>query len=109
MDRYFYSVEKDVDYGKVVHLSANVYFNDDNTEKDYRCAEWCGEYLPISQLQQMGVDDCFYEYANERIKYLGDISRKEANSICRNYTGARLHINNVTADTPCGDYYFDMK
>lgn len=47
MDRYFYSVEE-IDGNKVVHMSGNVYCNDENGagEKDYRvdANTICGDY-----------------------------------------------------------------
>jgi hypothetical protein len=111
MDRYFYSIGLDGNK-KVVHMSGNVYFNDgDETETCYRVAEWTGLYFGINEAQFMLDADTFYEYLNERVNYLGDISKKEADEICKNYfngqSGIRLHIKDVTTDTPCGDYWFE--
>ena len=51
MDRYFYSVEE-IDGSKVVHMSGNVYCNDESGagEKDYRIAEWVWVYINIDTL-----------------------------------------------------------
>ena len=111
MDRYFYSVE---DYGdrKEIHISSNVYFNDaDGTETDHRIAKWKGFYLSIEEVKYLLDDDCFFDYINERVRYLGDITREEALEICDTYwdgkPGTELHVRNVNQDTPCGYYWFE--
>lgn len=110
MDRYVYSVEKDAEHGKVVHLSANVYFNDsDISETNYRMAEWKGEYLTIAQVQELISDNYLFDYINERIRSLGDFTHKQVVEICNEYAGTLLHIKDITPDTPCGDYYFDAE
>ena len=111
MDRYFYSVELDRDGNKVVHLSGNVYLNDgDDTETNHRIAEWTFLYIPIDELKELIKNDRFYEYANERVDYLDDVSEVEALKVCDQYfdgnPGTYLHVQEVNEDTPCGDYYF---
>ena len=52
MDRYFYAIELDSDGNKTVHLSGNVYYNDgDDTETNYRHAEWVYFYISIDELK----------------------------------------------------------
>ena len=53
-------------------------------------------------------DDCFFDYVNERVKYLGDITKEEALEICDGEPGTELHISEVNENTPCGYYWFDM-
>ena len=111
MDRYFYSVEMDGDR-KVVHVSGNVYFNDvDETEDCYRIAEWTFLYIYLDVLAELVENDIFYEYINERVNYLGNITEEQAIEICENYfdgtSGTELHIFDVNEDTPCGDYWFE--
>lgn len=111
MDRYFYSVEMDGDR-KVVHLSGNVYFNDaDETETCYRIAEWTFLCFNVNEAQLMFDTDTFYEFINERVNYLTNISKQEANEMCKSYfngrSGTELHISDLTANTPCGDYWFE--
>lgn len=110
MDRYFYSVELDDDGYKIIHLSGNVYFNDvDTTEKDYRCAEWTWLYITINELKELIKNDWFYEYVNEKVAYLGDLTKAEAIETCVNYFGGQpgtyLRITDVNEDTPCGNYW----
>lgn len=110
MDRYFYSVELDYDGNKVVHLSSNVYWNDvDTSETDYRCAEWTFFYIPINELKEFIKNDHFYEYVNEKIDYLCDLTETSANEICAHYfdgnPGTYLHITDVDETTPCGNYW----
>ena len=113
MDRYFYSIELDGNENKVVHVFGNVYWNDaDTTETDYRIAEWTFLYVTIDELKELVKDDLFYDYVNERVNYLGDISEAEATEICRHYfngeQGLYLHIEDVNNETLCGDYWFDI-
>lgn len=109
MDRYFYSVELDVDGNKVIHLSSNVYWNDDETEMDYRCAEWTFFYIPINKLMELISNDRFYDYVDENIDYLCDITKVSAIEICSHYfdgePGTYLHITDVNEETPCGNYW----
>lgn len=110
MDRYFYSVE---DYGdrKEIHMSGNVYFNDvDETETNYRIAEWTGLYLSHEEAKDLLKDDCFFEYINERVNYLDDITKEKATEMCNTFwsgnSGVELDIREVDKDTPCGYYWF---
>lgn len=110
MDRYFYSVELDEYGNKAVHLSGNVYFNDaDETESNYRCAEWTFFYIPISWLKELFKYDQFYDYVDEKVNYLGDLTEEEAIKVCASYfngkPGTYLHITDVDEETPCGDYW----
>lgn len=111
MDRYFYSVEE---YGdaKEIHVSGNVYFNDtDETETDHRIAEWTGLSLPLEKVKELLDDDCFFEYINEQVNYLEDITKEEALEICDTFwdgePGTKLDIKEVNEDTPCGYYWFE--
>ena len=112
MDRYFYSVEE-IDGSKVVHMSGNVYCNDESGagEKDYRIAEWVWMYINIDTLIKMKNEDKLWEFLDENVRYLGDLSREDADRICNEYFGGRpgssLDISKVNADTICGDYWFD--
>ena len=111
MDRYFYSVEE-YDGSKEIHFSGNVYYNDaDETDKCFRIAEWTGLYITIDKLKELIEDDMLYEYINEKVAYLGDITEDEASDMCQEYfngePGKWLNINHVNEDTPCGDYWFE--
>ena len=113
MDRYFYSVEVDCEGNKVIHLSGNVYCNDgDDTETNHRIAEWTFLYITMDELKELIKNDHFYEYVNERVNYLGDISEEEALKACDQYfdgnPGTYLHIADVDEETPCGDYCFEV-
>lgn len=111
MDRYFYIVEE---YGgkKEIHLCGNVYFNDvDETDKCYRHAEWCGFCMSVDKMKELFANGEFYDYINEKIAYLGDLTQDEAIEVCRTYfngePGKMLCIEQVNEDTPCGDYWFE--
>ena len=111
MDRYFYIVEE-YNGHKEVHFSGNIYYNDgDGTDKCFRLAEWTGLYLTVDKLKELLEEDMFWEYLNEQVAYLGDLTEDEAVDMCKVYfdgsSGARLHIRSVNEDTPCGDYWFE--
>lgn len=110
-DRYFYSVET-VDSGKkYVHLSGNVYENDaDESETNFRIAEWAGMAIPIDVLQALIQDGEFFDYVNERVAYLKDVTQADAIKAIEAWhngvEGSYLHINEVTVETAEGDYWF---
>ena len=112
MDRYFYSIKEYTNGIRFIHLSGNIYCNDAcETEENFRIAEWTSLYLNIEEAKEMFESDTFYEYVNERVNYLGDITEDEAQKICAEYFGGKpgtqLHIYDITKDTPCGDYWFE--
>lgn len=112
MDRYFYSVETDRGQ-KVVHISGNVYFNDnDGTETCYRCAEWTWMYMSIKELKERLQDtDKFFDYLCQKVAYLDDLTEQQAIDTCNQYfdggSGVELYIGEVNEDTPCGNYWFE--
>lgn len=111
MDRYFYSVEMDGGQ-KIVHMFGNVYYNDvDETETCYRHAEWTGLYLTIEEIQNLFKELYFYDYIDERVAYLSDLTQDEMIDVCKTYfnrnPGKMLRITQVDEDTPCGDYWFE--
>lgn len=112
MDKYFYSVEES--YGdKLVHFNGNIYFNDGSTgEKDYRIAEWVWMYIKMDTLVELrSSEDKLWELLDENVRYLGDLSKEEADEICREYfdgtPGQELDIDEVNSDTAYGNYWFD--
>ena len=111
MDRYFYIIEE-CDGCKESHICGNVYFNDtDGTDKCYRIAEWNGLWITVGKLKELLEEDMFWEYINEKVAYLGDLTEDEAKDMCKVFfdgsSGARLDIRFVNEDTPCGDYWFE--
>ena len=111
MDRYFYSIEE---YGneKVIHMCGNVYFNDvDESKTDHRIAEWTGLEITIAEVKRLVEEDNFFDYVNEKVNYLGDITKEEALDMCSTFwngePGIELDIKNVTEDTQCGYYWFE--
>lgn len=107
MDKYFYIIEQG-NGGKVIHMQGNIYSNDDGS---YKHAEWTFLYLEISEAKYMLNTDTFYEYINERVNYLDDITEEIATARVENYfdgePGTELHILDITENTPCGDYWFE--
>lgn len=110
MDRYFYIVEETNGH-KEIHFSGNVYYNDgDETDKCFRLAEWTGFFITVDKLKELLAKDMFWQYINERVTYLTDLTEDEAIDMCKVYfdgsSGTRLHISAVNEDTSCGDYWF---
>jgi hypothetical protein len=112
MDRYFYIVEMDGDR-KVVHISGNVYFNDnDDTDTCFRLAEWTWLYMDIEELKERLKDEHnFFDYLCQKVAYLEDLTEEQAIKTCQEYFGGEpgkwLNIKHVNENTPCGDYWFE--
>lgn len=110
MNRYFYAIESDRGI-QLLHLYGIVYDCDSEEPKNHRCAEWTHFYLEIEEAQGMLEDGSFFDYVGERVDYIGDITKEEAEKICCTYfsgqSGTELHISDITEDTPLGDYWFD--
>ena len=111
MDRYFYIVEETNGH-KEIHFSGNIYYNDaDETDKCFRIAEWTGLWITLDKLKELIAEDMLFEYINEKVSYLGDLTEDEAIDACQVYfngePGKWLNIKHVNEDTPCGDYWFE--
>ena len=111
MDRYFYIIEETNGH-KEIHFSGNVYYNDgDETDKCFRLAEWTGFFITVDKLKELLEDDTFFDYINEKVNYLSDLTEDEAVEACQIYfngePGKWLNIKHVNEDTPCGDYWFE--
>lgn len=112
MDRYFYQIEQDVNGNKCVHISGNIYYNDaDGTNECFRHAIWVGMYISIEELKEFLENDDFFDYINERVVYLDNLTEEEAIEACQVYfdgePGKWLNIKHVNEDAPCGDYWFE--
>lgn len=112
MDKYFYIIEQDDDGNKFIHLEGNIYYNDaDETDACYRVAEWTFLYLTVDEVIAMVNDDTFFEYVNERVNYLQNVTEQQAEDMCADFfdgqPGTKMHISEVTQDTPCGCYWFE--
>lgn len=120
MDRYFYLIET-TNGEKLMHLSGNVYscdsgsysVNRNKEPKDYKCAEWTNFCMEIAEVKKLVDSGDFLEYIGERVNYLDDITKAEADEICKNYFNGNpcteLHISDITEDTPIGNYWFDVE
>lgn len=110
MDRYFYLVET-INGEKLMHLSGNVYVRDSEKRKEYCLSDWTFFYIKIDEVKELLGSDKFFDYVNERVDYLGNITKAEAEEFCQRYfkgmPGKELHISDITEDTPDGNYWFD--
>lgn len=52
-----------------------------------------------------------WEYINERVTYLTNLTEDEAIDMCKVYfdgsSGTKLDIRSIDEETPCGDYWFE--
>lgn len=107
LDRYFYIIEQSDNGNKVIHMQGNIYSNDDGS---YKHAEWTFMLLEVSEAKYMLDTDTFYEFINERVNYLDDITEEVATARVENYFGGepgkQLDIADIAEDTPCGNYWF---
>ena len=110
MDRYFYILEEDNNGNKQIRMECNVYGNSD---EGFHFNEWVGYTLEIGEAQALINNNDFFSNLNEQVRYSGDVTEEEAETICKGYfdgtSGEELNIADITTNTPCGDYYFDAK
>ena len=113
-DIYFYQVEEDFYEGKkqkLVHVQGNIYCNEnDDTDTDWRLAEWTHLYYPVDAVIKMITDDSFYDDLNDKVTYLDYMDKKDAHKNAIMYFngktyGEYLPLESITKDTPCGCYY----
>lgn len=115
LNRYFYSLEENANGEQVIHLSGNVYENDGRTDTEdcFRVVEWTSLCMSVDKAKRMIEYDDFYEYVQERVNYIDDLTEKEAKELCETYHNGQadteLPISEITDDTPCGDYWFYME
>lgn len=112
MDKYFYIIEQDENGTKFIHLEGNIYYNDvDESDTCYRVAEWTFLYLTVDEAKFMMNDGTFFDYVNERVAYLTDITEQQAEDMCEDFfdgqPGAKLNITDINDSTPCGCYWFE--
>ena len=112
MDKYFYIIEQDDNGNKFIHLEGNIYHNDaDDSDTCYRAAEWTFFYLTIDEVMAMVKDNTFFDYVNERVDYLQDVTEQQAAEMCKNFfdgqPGTKLNIKDINDSTPCGCYWFE--
>ncbi len=109
MNRYFYSVESDNGV-MFLHLFGNVYKNDSGDEKDYSCAEWTHFYVKVEEAKKMLAAGKFFDYADEWVCYLDNISEESAQNICYryfgDYSGIELSIADISENTPVNNYCY---
>jgi len=111
MDRYFMKIAELFGV-KFVFFTGNVYFNDaDPSDTDHRIAEWTGFNLSLDEVIKLNKEKELLDYINERVDYLGDVTKEEAEETCKTFwagkPGEELDINTLSKDTPCGYYWFD--
>lgn len=111
LNRYFFSVDEGYNT-KIINMLGNIYFNDGTADEPdcYRHAEWCGMEFDLNEVKTLIENDTFYDYLDENVDYLGNLTEEDAMYACSIYysgtPGTELHISELTNDTPCGNYWF---
>ena len=109
MDRYFYILEED-NGKKFIHLEANVFHWVDDPEGMY--SEWSFYYIPLEEAQRKIKEETFFDEADEYVKYCDDIPAACVDDYCNLFfdkkPGVKLDIEDITDETPCGNYYTDV-
>lgn len=110
MDRYFYILEKDTLGNKQIRMEGNVF----GSTEGFWLNEWVGCTVSIGEAQSLIKQGEFFSILLDMVKYSEDLTEDEANAIHELYfegisSGDELKITDITSDTPCGDYYFDVE
>lgn len=111
----FYSIEDDRQGGKQVHLLGYTYGSDDNGSGAWRGLEPCGILIPLEEFVE-GVateDDYTDRLICESKQYEGDYTDEGIMEYINRYFDGkpadyRLHYSDITVDTPCGNYCFEL-
>lgn len=110
LNRYFYSIEKDNNGNKIIHMSGELYWNDsDESKTDYRLDEYRWLYITINELKTLIEKNKFLEFMCEKVDCSCNATESEAKEFCNSYfdgnSGEKLSFENITENTPCGDYW----
>ena len=115
MELEFFTVTNDGRGGKEVHLDGYLYQSEDFVEGAWRLLEPCFESIPITEFvknvaKEEGYTDRLISESNQ---YISDLNHDEVvKCINEFYDGHSadyvLHYSEVTVDTPCGHYCFEI-
>jgi len=112
MNRYFYSVEE---HGKkkCIHFRGHIFSNNaTGTDMTHSNHEWVGVYLEVKKVKQLLASNNLYGRLDDLVSYKTDETEAYANNRSRIYfaghPGKKRNLTDITEDTPCGDYWFDM-
>ena len=105
---FFFTIEEDTD-GKYVHILGNICKNGDG---EFMSADFVRLYMSISDfpVTSEAVLSEFMETTSSSVAYLGTMTKEESFVLRNTYfdgkSGQFLPINDITANTPCGKYWF---
>ena len=113
MNRYFYSVEESSKRKKYIHFRGYIYSNNEiGKNMTHTEAEWVGVVLEVKKTKELLKDNKLYERLDDLVSFKNDVSEAFANARSRVYftghPGKKRDLTDITDDTPCGDYWFDM-
>ena len=107
----FYSIEQDGKGGKQIHILGYTYASDNNTEDYWRLTEGTFMIVPLQEfIDGLKQDE---EYVNnlwcDTKQYESDCTEKQVVDIINHFfsghtANARLGYQEITIDTPCGNY-----
>lgn len=110
--REFYSVETDDDGCKWVKYQGYTWHRQCDEDLPYACTTICKCYICVSGSSSMSNYRRMVALAERRQQYQEDLTEagfEEANATFFNGSpGEELHVDEVTPETPDGDYFFTV-
>lgn len=111
MNRYFYTIENEdttIHSQKVIHIMGNLYYND--AMNLYNLDECSFLYLNIMTAQNLIKNKKFDEYYSEHVKYVLNMSEEDLEDFKYFDENSKyLDILDITENTECGYYWFNLE
>ena len=112
----FFSIDSDGNGGKQIHIGGYVYPSDtDEGEGYWRNVEFSFCIIPLAEfIKNLEEDDDYIDTIESGVKqYIGDCTDNEVIDIINNYFNGKpadytLRYGEITMDTPCGNYCFEI-
>lgn len=89
---------------KIVHIMADSYRNDDDTETPYRLCQYGGGNIPLKEVAENGMPDGDW-YANLK-QFITDCDEKQLDYYYEHYNSGKMPrvIDQLCLDLPLGCY-----
>ena len=115
MELEFFTVMNDGRGGKEVHLDGYLYQSEDNGEGAWRLLEPCFVFIPITEfVKNVTKEDGYTErLISEAKQYIEDMNDDDVVECINEFYNGHpadymLHYSEVTEETPCGHYCFEI-
>ena len=112
----FFSIEEDHNGNKQIHIMGYMYCSDtDEGEGYWRNVEFTFCIIPLDEfIKNIREDENYLDRIESEIKqYMGDCTDEEIVEMINHYYDGNpaeydMHYDEITMDTPCGDYCFEF-